>query len=400
MNEKITAAVQKRTDLWNRMKNYLDTAKRDGDTLTADALEQYERMENDLSALDREVDMLRRQQNIENRLNAPLNSPIVNTPTQPENEKIGRASEEYKSAFWQKVKNRYVPYEVMNALKVGVDSEGGYLAPDEFEKTLVQSLEEANIFRKIARVIQTSSGERKIPVVASHGTAAWLEEGAKIPETNAAFGQVTLGAYKMGAQMKASEELIQDSVFPIDTFIAQEFGRLTGAFEEEAFFVGTGSTQPTGIFAETGGAEIGITAQSATAITFDEIYDLYYSLKAPYRRNAVWLMNDSTVKAIRKLKDSNGQYLWQPSTGASTPDTLLNRPIYTSSYAPEVATGKKPIAFGDMSYYWIADRQGRSIKRLDEKYADEGMVGFIVTERVDGKLILPEAVKVLKMKAS
>ena len=141
-----------------------------------------------------------------------------------------------------------------------------------------------------------------------------------------------------------------------------------------------------------------MTAASATAITADEIIDLYYSLNAPYRKNAVWVLNDSTVKAIRKLKDANGNYLWQSSLIADAPDTLLGRPVYTSAYMPAIETGKKVIAFGDFGYYWIADRQGRSFKRLNELYAATGQVGYIASQRVDGKLILPEAIKVLQMK--
>ena len=108
-------------------------------------------------------------------------------------------------------------------------------------------------------------------------------------------------------------------------------------------------------------------------------------------------MNDSTVKAIRKLKDANGQYLWQAAITAGTPDTILNRPVYTSSFVPEIAAGSKSVLFGDLGYYWIADRQGRSFKRLNELFATTGQVGFMTTQRVDGKLVLPEAVKVLQM---
>ena len=131
----------------------------------------------------------------------------------------------------------------------------------------------------------------------------------------------------------------------------------------------------------------------------DELVDLYHSLKAPYRNNAVFVTNDATVKAIRKLKDGNGQYLWQPSVRLGEPDTLLNRPLKTSVYVPEIAAGTKAVAFGDFSYYWIADRQGRSFQRLNELFAATGQVGFKATQRVDGKLILAESVKVLQMKA-
>jgi HK97 family phage major capsid protein len=114
----------------------------------------------------------------------------------------------------------------------------------------------------------------------------------------------------------------------------------------------------------------------------------------------VWVLNDSTVKAIRKLKDANGNYLWQPALTAGTPDTILGRPVYTSTYVPEIKAGNKTIAFGDFSYYWIADRQGRNFKKLSELYAATDQTGFVATQRVDGKLILSEAIKVLEQKAS
>ena len=163
-------------------------------------------------------------------------------------------------------------------------------------------------------------------------------------------------------------------------------------------FNGDGAGKPLGILADNGGAQVGVNAASATAITADELMDLFYSLNAPYRRSAVWTMNDATIKGIRKLKDNNGQYLWQPSLIANTPDTLLGRPIKTSAYMPTMATAAKAVAFGDFKYYWIADRQGRSFKRLNELYAKNGQIGFVGSQRVDGKLILPEAIKVLKMK--
>ena len=154
------------------------------------------------------------------------------------------------------------------------------------------------------------------------------------------------------------------------------------------------------MLAATGGAETGVTAASATAVTADELMDLYYSLKSPYRKKSVWVLNDSTIKAIRKLKDNNGQYLWQPSLTAGAPDMILGRPIKTSAYMPAIAAGAKTIAFGDFSYYWIADRQGRSFKRLNELFAATGQVGFLASQRVDGKMILAEAVKVLVQKAA
>ena len=237
-------------------------------------------------------------------------------------------------------------------------------------------------------------------MVASKGTASWIDEEGAYTESDDSFAQVSIGAYKLGTMIKVSEELLNDSVFDLESYIAREFARRIGTKEEEAFFTGDGTGKPLGILAASGGAETGVTAASATAVTADELIDLFYSLKSPYRKNAVWVLNDSTIKAIRKLKDNNGQYLWQPSMVAGTPDTILGRPVKTSAYTPAIAAGAKTIAFGDFSYYWIADRQGRSFKRLNELYAANGQVGFLASQRVEGKMILPEAVKVLVQKAS
>ena len=284
-----------------------------------------------------------------------------------------------------------------NALQIGVDSEGGYLCPDTFEHQLVQGLSDRNIIRELAHVFNTSSGQHKIPVVASHGTASWIEEEGPIPEDDEVFSQQYIGAHKVGTLIKVSEELLNDSVFNLEDYFVKEFARRIGNKEEQAFLTGDGVSKPTGILST---AQVGVTAASATAITADELNDLFYSLDAPYRINAVWLVNDSTMRIIRKLKDQNGQYLWQKALHEGEHETLLGKPIFHSPFAPAVEAGAKPVAFGDFSYYWIGDRQGITFRRLNERYADTGQVGFLATKRLDGKLILPEAIKVLQMKSA
>ncbi len=396
---KILELREKRATLWDSTKAFLDSKRDDKGLLSAEDTSTYERMETDVVNLGKEIERLERQLALDLELSRPINTPIKNKPMLPNGEdKIGRATNEYHNAFWQAMRYKN-SFDIQNALQVGTDSEGGYLAPDEFERTLIESLEEENIFRQLAKVITTSSGDKKIPVVASKGTASWVDEEGVIPESDDAFGQVSIGAYKLATMIKVSEELLNDSVFNLEQYIAKEFARRIGAKEEEAFFTGDGTGKPTGIFNITGGATLGITTASATAITLDEIMDLFYSLKSPYRKKSTFVMNDATVKAIRKLKDSTGQYIWQPSITAGTPDTILNRPVKTSAYAPILESSSKAIAFGDFSYYWVADRQGRSFQRLNELYAATGQVGFRATQRVDGKLILPEAIKVLQMKA-
>jgi phage major capsid protein, HK97 family len=395
---KILELREKRAQLWDSTKAFLDSKRNENGLLSAEDTTTYEKMESDVVNLGKEIDRLERQAVLDLELSKPTSSIIRNNPNgNIGEEKTGRASNEYKSAFWKTMRNKN-SFDVQNALQIGTDSEGGFLAPDEFEKTLIESLEEQNIFRQLANIITTSSGDKKIPVVATKGTASWVDEEGVIPESDDSFGQVSIGSYKLATMIKVSEELLNDSIFNLESYIAKEFARRIGAKEEEAFFIGDGIGKPTGVFNATGGAELGVTAAGVTAITLDEIMDLFYSLKSPYRKNAIFTMNDSTVKAIRKLKDGNGQYIWQPSITAGTPDTILNRPVRTSAYIPALGSAAKTIAFGDFSYYWVADRQGRSFQRLNELYAATGQVGFKATQRVDGKLILPEAIKVLQMK--
>lgn len=394
--------LEKRKNLLNTMDGFLDTHKNSNGALSAEDDATYSKMEKEFDELTASITRAQRRANMEIEMNKPVNAPITAKPmvmTEQE-EDTGRGSKAYKKNFWNAMRRKQMTPEMSNALQIGTDSEGGYLVPDEYETTLVEALEEENIFRKLAHVISTSSGDRKIPVVASKGSASWVDEEGTIPDSDDAFSQVSIGAYKLGTLIKVSNELLNDNVFNLESYISKEFARRIGAKEEDAFFNGNGTGKPVGIFNATGGAEIGVTAASATAITADEIIDLFYSLKAPYRKKAVWILNDATIKTIRKLKDNNGNYLWQPALTAGTPDTILGRPVYTSSYVPTIAAGAKTIAFGDFSYYWIADRAGRNFKKLSELYAANDQTGFVATQRVDGKLILPEAIKVLKMKAS
>ena len=395
---------EKRAKAWEAAKAFLDSHRKENGTLSAEDDAAYTKMEQEITDLGKEIARLERQEALDAELNRPVNKPLTGKPggkadTDGE-DKTGRASDDYRKNFWNAMRSKAPMPAVTNALQVGTDFEGGYLVPDEYERTLVEALEEENIFRQMAKVIQTSSGDRKIPVVATKGTASWIDEEGAFPESDDSFGQVSIGAYKLGTMIKVSEELLNDSVFDLQSYISREFARRIGAKEEEAFFTGNGTGKPLGVLAATGGAETGVTAASSTAVTADELMDLYYSLKSPYRKKSVWVLNDSTIKAIRKLKDNNGQYLWQPSLVAGTPDTILGRPVKTSAYMPAIAAGAKTIAFGDFSYYWVADRQGRSFKRLNELYAATGQVGFLASQRVDGKLILAEAVKVLAQKAS
>lgn len=388
---------QKRSELWEKAKLFLDNAKRNGDVLSADDRATYEKMEQEIVDLGKEIGIIERREALDLEMSKPTSAPISTNPNAKTEEKNGRSSDEYKKSFWLAMRNKKNPYEAVNALQIGTDSEGGYLVPDEYESTLIEKLHDENIIRQYATVIKSSNGDKKIPVVAGYGEATWTDEEAAYTESDDSFGVITLGAHKLTSIIKVSEELLNDSAFDLEQYISKEFVRRMAAAEENAFINGTGTGRPTGILQT---AETGKTTAAAAAITADEVIDLYHSLRSPYRKNAVFIANDSTVKAVRQLKDSNGMYLWQPGLKEGQPDTLIGNRIISSAYMPEIGAGKKPILFGDISYYWIADRQGRTFQRLNELYAETGQVGFRTFQRVDGKLTLAEAVKTLACKAS
>lgn len=390
----INELIQKRAKVWETAKNFVDTHENENGILSADDSATYGRMEQEIEDLTAAIDRQQRADAREQELNKAMNQPLTGRPSQKVEEKTGRASNAYKEDFGAHLRGKRL---VHNVLSEGVQADGGYLVPEEFERQIVTGLDEANVVRSLAKVI-TTSAERKIPVAATHSAAQWTAENGAYTESDPTFDQKTIDAFKLTDLVKVSIELLQDSAFDLEGYIAGEFARAFGIAEEEAFCVGNGTNQPTGIFTANGG-QLGVTAANQTSITADELISLVYALKSPYRRNAKFLMNDATIAAIRKLKDGNGVYLWQPSLQAGEPDKLLGYDLYTSPYVPQAAADAYTVAFGDFKNYWIADRSGRTVQRLNELYSTNGQVGFVATERVDGKVILPEGIKLLKMKA-
>ena len=382
----------KRAKTWESAKAFLESHRNSDGILSAEDDATYSRMEKEIADFGKEIARLERQEALDKEMNAPTSTPITTKPhsTGKVDTKTGIAADAYKDAFWNATRARDgISYELRNSLKVGADSEGGYLVPDEFEKTLVQSLGRKRIVRDHAYVFQTNSGSHKIPVVTQKGSASWIDEEGGIPEGDDTFGQQTIGAHKVGTIIKVSEELLNDAAFDLEGYFSAEFARRIGNKEEDAFFNGDGTGKPLGVLADNGGAEVGVTAASATAITADEIIALFYELDAPYRENAIWVFNDATMAAIRKLKGNDGQFLWQKALHEGDHETLLGKPVFTSPFMPVIAAGTKPVLFGDFSFYWIGDRQGVTFKRLNERYADTGQIGFLATKRVDAKLVLP-----------
>ena len=383
---------EKRNKAWEAAKAFLESHRTEKGTLTAEDDATYTQMEQEINDLGKEIARLERQEALEAELNRPVNQPLTSKPGSGRGEepKTGRASDEYRKAMLDAFRSNFK--RVSNILQEGVDADGGYLVPEEYDRRLIDTLSEENIMRRLATII-TTSGEHKINIAATKPAASWIEEGGALTFGDATFSQILLDAHKLHVAIKVTEELLYDNAFNLEGYILDQFGKALGNAEEDAFLNGDGTGKPLGLFAATGGGSVAGTLTAA--IKSDDMLDLVYALKRPYRKKASFIMNDKTLSALRKLKDNNGAYIWQPSYQAGEPDRVLGYAVHTSAYAPEDA-----IAFGDYKYYNIGDRGTRSFSELRELFAGNGMIGYVAKERVDGKLILPEAVQILKLKAS
>lgn len=278
----------------------------------------------------------------------------------------------------------------------GTTTLGGFLVPTGFVPALAEHLVEQSAVIGISNLLVTEAGEDKLaPKTTAHtANAGIVAEGAPIPEADPTFGQVTLKAYKYASLHQASREIIEDSAINLVEYLARRAAEAIANGSGAHFVTGTGSGQPEGV---TTNATVGTTAAGASAITSDEIMDHYHTLTSGYRDNGTWLMKDSTLKLIRKLKDTTNQYLWQPGLVPGAPDTLLGRPVVTDPTMPAATTGLKSILFGDFKrYYTVRVVRGVLFERSDDYAFANDLVTFRAILRTDGKVLDTTAVKAIQ----
>ena len=322
MNKKIQELIEKRAKAWEGAKAFVESKKDSDGLLSKEDVETYNKMEEKVKNFTFEIERLQEMENMERELSKPVNDPLISKPMVSDKEDKIKKNLQHKKAMIKALRSNF--RQIENILQEKVDTDGGYLVPDEYDSRLVDTLEEENIIRKLSQTLKTN-GKHKINIAATSPAAAWVEEGGELKFGEATFKQVLLDAHKLHVAIKVTEELLYDSMFDLENYILEKFGKALANAEEDAFLNGDGSGKPTGIFGE--------------------------------------------------------------------PDKLAGYPVYTSAFAPE-----NKIAFGDFSYYNIGDRGARSFKELQELFAGNGMIGFVAKERVDGKLVLPEAVQILPIK--
>ena len=390
---KIIELTEKRAKAWETAKAFLDSKRNADGFVSAEDAETYDKMEADVQALTAEIERLTRQAAIDEKLAQATSEPITNIPkanVDDDATKPFRDRESYRQAMLTALRTEF--RQISDVLQEGQDQDGGFLIPTTLDRRLIQVLDEENLMRRVATKI-TTSGEHKINIAATKPAAAWIEEGGSLQFSDATFDQKFLDAHKLHVAIKVTEELLYDEVFNLENYIIDQFGKALANAEEDAFLNGDGSGKPYGLFHPEKGAEVAHTNNAA--LKSDDILDLIYALKRPYRKSSSFIMNDKTLAEIRKLKDGQGNYLWVPSYTAGEPDRICGYQVNTSAFAPA-----DKIAFGDYKYYNIGDRGTRSFTILRELFAGNGMIGYVAKERVDGLMLLPEAVQVLKLKTT
>jgi len=319
MSQTVTELKQLRAKLIKEMRDILDVASAEGRNLSAEETQKYDRIEADVDGFTATVDRQEKQTRAEMSIKDDVGE--ARSTSRAMTRQDTTASDEYRKVFdkYLRLGNNALVGEEARTLTEGTDSEGGYLTETILEKRLVETLQDSNIMRQISTVLNTTS-DRTISVVDTVGDAAWLAESGTYLPVDTAFSQTSLSAYKASTLMLISEELLNDSVFDLTTFVSQIFGRRLGELEEAAMVDSSGSGRPTGA---TQGASTGTTLATLNTITADDVINLHYSLKRQYRRNASFLFNDSTIRDIRKLQSTGNDYLWQPSLQAGEPDRVL-----------------------------------------------------------------------------
>lgn len=352
---------------------------------------KYEAMEKDFDGFKEAIkraEKLEQEERFFDEVPEQNNIPRMPTSNKDEDQK------RYDEYFWKYMRGEHVNLMLLQRdMSVGDNAKGGYTVPTAFYGKVIEALKERVLLRKLGSHILTTS-TTEIPVEDAAPTFGWISENGAYPITDTSFKQILVKAYKAGGVVKLSEELLNDSAINIEQYVMSRMIQGLEVLEENAFINGDGSSKPKGITT----AEVGVT--TAKGITAEDVIDMFYSIKSGYREKAVWVVSDDFEKAIRKLKDAQGQYIWQNDFKADTPSMILGRPVYTSSFMPAVAVNAAPAIFGDMSYYQIADRGSMAIQRLNELYSGNGQIGFRVNRRVDGNIIVSDAIKALKVGGS
>ncbi len=305
--------------------------------------------------------------------------------------KIHFGQPEYDKQFWNFMKGGKFAAE---HIEIGRSkATGTYALPASADNKYEAAINKESVFRSIASVFTRYDGPADIIATDCDDIAEYVEESGSIDIRDVAddFTTIKVKSNKLATLLRLPSEFVADAAFNLEGYLTKRLAKNFARAEDKSFIVGTGTNEPVGILNTTGGADTAVTTAS---LSYDDVITLYFSVPVEYRKNAVWLMNDATAMALRKLKDGEGNYLWN-----NADNTILGKPVMISEYMPNATADNKPIAFGDFSYYWIVKRTPVSVKMLSELFALRHQTGYLAFEFIDGKLIRSEAVKAISVTA-
>jgi HK97 family phage major capsid protein len=388
---------QERAGLIVSMRGILDTAAAEKRAMSPEERTEYEKIETDVETLGTRVKDEEAQRDLEIGLDA-LEPRVDPRETQGKGESTDAAevrAQKYAGAFDRylrceksdlSVEDRTILAEHRADQIKGTTTLGGFTVPTSFDRRLREHQVQAGAMRQTrADILKTGTGEDiQVPKTTAHGSAAWIAEGNAITPDSETFGQITLKSYVGAEIIRVSIQLLQDTGVDLEGYLAKSLGGNIGRLQNTAYLTGNGTGKPTGI---TTLSTQGVAAAAAAAIATDELMDLFYSVIPEYRRDGEWMMADLTIKAVRKLKLTTGEYIWAPGLVANEPDTLLGKRVFDDPDMPALASGNKSVLFGDLSAYTIRDTGSFVLRRLEERYAENLLVGFLAWTRTDGNLI-------------
>jgi HK97 family phage major capsid protein len=385
--------VEQRARLWESMKSTLDLAESEKRELSAEENASFEERSSELDRLDGRIRTLRegeqRAADAEAAL-AEVRSREVSAPLTGGQSSELRDFLAGRTRIFEVRADKPLGMQEFRALSKLTASAGANSVPTSFYNRLIaHMIEVSGVLMAGPTVLNTTSGEQiQVPKTTSHSTGALVAEAGTIGASDPAFGQVPLDAYKYAVLIQVSNELLTDTGVDLEGYLAMQAGRAIGNSLGVHLVTGTGSSQPNGLATAatagvTGGA--GVTG----AFTADNLIDLQYSVIAPYRNSPScgWMLRDATMSAIRKLKDTTNQYIWQPSLQAGAPDVLLGKPVYTDPNVAAVALSAKSVLFGDFSQYFVRMVNGVRFERSDDYAFNTDLVTFRCILRGDGDLV-------------
>lgn len=388
----IKSLSDKRAELWEKAKTHLDTVERSGDGLTGEAEATWAAMNKELGEYDARIMELVEVEHRNDEAEAvraefsglrPASDPAPATGGEG-----GSEAEILRAIHRGELRGHTFTGDERRDLTAGTSTDGKELVPTSFRSQLYEHLVSTSGIRRAGvTVLTTDTGEEiLVPKTTSYSTASIVGEGGAIGESDPQFGQVSLGAFKYAFIVDVSSELLSDSAFDIVPFLARQGGRALGLGSDAHFITGNGTTQPQGVAAV---ATVGKTGGTGVAgvPTADDLIDLHYSVIEPYRVNATWLMRDSTLAAVRKLKGTDDNYLWQPGLQGGQPSTILDRPVVSDPNVAATATSARSVLFGDFAAYFIRDVKGVRVERSDHARWDTDMASFRFILRSDGDLV-------------